>query len=79
MAKITDVNFFDQRVVKHYLKKEEVKQKDYQDFLKSLPDESKNATELAVYEEPVEFNEPTFQVEESDSDVPPLFNFDSNK
>lgn len=51
MAKKFDEVLFDNRTVKKYINKGLITDKDYEEFLKSLPDESKNADKIKAFEE----------------------------
>jgi len=51
MSKRFDERSFDKRVVQKYIDRGLVDKKDYEDFLNSLPDESKNSAVLKVFTE----------------------------
>lgn len=51
MTKKIDETLFDKRIVERYLKKGVVARDDYTDFLKNLPDESKNADYIEAAQE----------------------------
>lgn len=51
MSKKVDETLFDKRAIKKSISKGLVTNGDYKDFLKSLPDESKNADSLKVFTE----------------------------
>lgn len=50
MKRLDDVKF-DKRVVKKYIDKGALDSKEYDEYLKSLPDDAKNAEAVKVFEE----------------------------
>jgi hypothetical protein len=52
MSKKYDETLVDKRTVKKLISKGLLTDKDYDEYLKSLPDESKNYDTIKVYEEP---------------------------
>lgn len=51
MAKKIDETLYDKRVFQKYILRNALTEDDYKDYLKSLPDESKNADVLKVFNE----------------------------
>lgn len=51
MAKKINESFYDKRVFQKYILRNALTEDDYKDYLKSLPDESKNVDVLKVFKE----------------------------
>lgn len=51
MARKIDETIYDKRVCQKYILRNALTEDDYKDYLKSLPDESKNADVLKVFKE----------------------------
>ena len=59
MTKEKDETLFDLRTLRLNLREGKLKSKDYESYLKSLPNSESNAEYIEVYEEEVAHDEPT--------------------
>ena len=59
MAKATEDKLYDLRTLELFMRQGLIKPKDYESFLKSLPNSESNAEYIDVYEEPVSTTDPT--------------------
>lgn len=59
MTKPKDEQLYDLRTLEQFLRSGKISQKDYESFMKSLPNSEANADYMEVYEEPVSSTDPT--------------------
>lgn len=59
MTKISEEEMYDVRTLEHYINKGQMNRKDYQTYLKSLPNSESNAEYIEIIEEPASPADPT--------------------
>jgi hypothetical protein len=59
MTKPKGEQIYDLRTLEQFLRSGKISQKDYDAYLKSLPDSESNADYIEVFEEPVSSTDPT--------------------
>lgn len=59
MTKAREEEIYDLRTLEQFIRKGSINPKDYQAYLKSLPNSESNAEYVETYEEPVSKTEPT--------------------
>lgn len=59
MTKPRDEQLYDLRTLEQFLRSGKINHKEYESFMKSLPNSESNADYIEVYEEPVSTTDPT--------------------